>query len=178
MVLSSALKLSLARGMRVEIGALTSTMKLPALLLSLENLSAKIGGWLQSPLLLVIRLYWGWSFAQTGWGKLMNLERTTNFFASLNLPAPKLNAIAAGSAECVGGVLLALGLFTRFASPALIVVMLVAYVTADREALLAIVSDGDKFTGAAPFLFLFAALIVFAFGPGKLSVDALVRKKA
>ncbi|MEO6004207.1 MAG: DoxX family protein [Opitutus sp.] len=152
-------------------------MKISSSLSTLESFLAKLGQFLQAPLLLIIRLYWGWSFAQTGWGKLMNLERTTNFFASLNLPAPKLNAIAAGSTECIGGVLLALGLFTRFASPALIVVMLVAYVTADREALAAIFSDGDKFTGAAPFLFLFAALIVFAFGPGKLSLDALLRKK-
>jgi putative oxidoreductase len=153
-------------------------MKISSAANSLESASASVGQFLQAPLLLVIRLYWGWSFAQTGWGKLMNLERTTKFFASLDLPAPKLNAIAAGSTELIGGVLLALGLFTRFASPALMVVMLVAYITADREALVAIFSDGDKFTGAAPFLFLFAALIVFAFGPGKFSVDALVRKKA
>ena len=152
-------------------------MKISSAANSLESASASVGQFLQAPLLLVIRLYWGWSFAQTGWGKLMNLERTTKFFASLDLPAPKLNAIAAGSTELIGGVLLALGLFTRFASPALMVVMIVAYITADREALIAIFSDGDKFTGAAPFLFLFAALIVFAFGPGKLSLDALVRKK-
>ena len=152
-------------------------MKISSAVNSLESASASVGQFLQAPLLLVIRLYWGWSFAQTGWGKLMNLERTTKFFASLDLPAPKLNAIAAGSTELIGGVLLALGLFTRFASPALMVVMIVAYITADREALVAIFSDGDKFTGAAPFLFLFAALIVFAFGPGKLSLDALVRKK-
>ena len=152
-------------------------MNLASAFNTLETFLTKLGHILQAPLLLVIRLYWGWSFAQTGWGKLMNLERTTNFFASLNLPVPKLNAIVAGSTECIGGVLLALGLFTRFASPALIFVMVVAYLTADREALLAITSDADKFTEAAPFLFLFAALIVFAFGPGKLSFDALVRKK-
>ena len=153
-------------------------MKLASVCNTLESFLAKLGGFLQAPLLLVIRLYWGWSFAQTGWGKLAHLEKTTAFFASLDLPAPKLNAIAAGSTELIGGVLLALGLFTRFASPALIVVMITAYITADREALLAITSDGDKFTGAEPFLFLFASLIVFAFGPGKLSFDALVRKKA
>lgn len=153
-------------------------MKIASTLNSLESFLASIGTCLQAPFLLVVRLYWGWSFAQTGWGKLMNLERTTGFFASLNLPAPKLNAIMAGSTETLGGVLLALGLFSRFASPALIFTMLVAYATADRESLLAIFSDGDKFTGAAPFLFLFAALIVFVFGPGKWSLDAALRKKA
>src|SRR5688572_27489614 len=139
-------------------------MKLAATFNALESFVAQIGHALQAPLLLAIRLYWGWAFAQTGWGKLMNLERTTGFFASLELPAPKVNAIAAGTTECVGGVLLALGLFTRFVSPALIFVMLVAYITADREALFAIFNDAEKFTSAAPFLFLLATLIVFAFG--------------
>ena len=29
---------------------------------------------LRSPLLLAIRLYWGFQFAQTGWGKLQHLR--------------------------------------------------------------------------------------------------------
>lgn len=137
-----------------------------------------VASYLQSPLLLVIRLYWGWSFAQTGWGKLMNLDRTAGFFASLEIPFPKLNAIAAGGVECVGGVLLALGLFARPASVPLIFTMVVAYVTADNEALRAVFSDPDKFVTAAPFLFLLASVLVLAFGPGKFSVDALLGKTA
>jgi putative oxidoreductase len=133
----------------------------------------RLAAHLQSPLLFVLRVYWGWSFAQTGWGKLMHVERTAEFFASLNLPAPKLNAIAAGSTECAGGVLLALGLFARPAALPLVFTMIVAYVTADREAVQAIFSDTDKFTGAAPFLFLLVALLVLAFGPGKWSLDHL-----
>jgi putative oxidoreductase len=126
---------------------------------------------LQAPLLLVIRLYWGVSFAQTGWGKLRHLGRTAEFFASLDLPAPKLSALAAGATECAGGVLLALGLWARPASVPLIGTMLVAYVTADRAALAALGSDPEQFTGAAPFLFLFASVLVLAFGPGKWSLD-------
>ena len=82
----------------------------------------------------------------------------------------------AGATECGGGALLALGLFARPASVPLIFTMLVAYYTADRDALFAITNDGDKFTGATPFLFLLASLIVLAFGPGKLSLDALLGK--
>ena len=147
-------------------------MKLRPLLAKLDAFA----NFLQSPLLLAIRLYWGWHFAQTGWGKLMNLDRTAGFFESLNIPLPKVNAIMAGATECGGGALLALGLFARPASVPLIFTMLVAYYTADRDALFAITSDGDKFTGATPFLFLFAALIVLAFGPGKLALDALLGK--
>ena len=135
-----------------------------------------VASFLQSPLLLAIRLYWGWQFVQTGWGKLTNLERTTGFFESLHIPMPKLNAIMAGGTECLGGALLVLGLFARPASVPLIFTMLVAYATADRESLQAITTDPDKFVTAAPFLFLLASLIVLAFGPGKLSLDALFNK--
>ena len=151
-------------------------MNLRSLLDSFDGLAAR----LQSPLLFLLRAYWGWSFAQTGWGKLMHLERTANFFADLGLPAPKLNAIAAGSTECLGGLLLALGLFARPAAVPLTFTMIVAYATADKEALQAIFSDTDKFTGAAPFLFLLVSVLVLAFGPGKWSLDHLLasRRKA
>jgi putative oxidoreductase len=133
--------------------------------------------WLQSPLLLIIRLYWGISFVQTGWGKLTHLEKTTAYFTDLNLPMPKLNAIMAGSTESLCGVLFALGLFARPAAVPLVCTMVVAYLTANREALTAITSDPDKFVTADSFLFLLAALIVLAFGPGRLSFDALVGRK-
>lgn len=137
----------------------------------------RLAAHLQSPLLFVLRAWWGWSFAQTGWGKLTHLERTAEFFASLGLPAPTLNAIAAGATECLGGVLLLLGLFARPAALPLAFTMVVAYATADREAVQAIFSDTDKFTGASPFLFLLVSLIVLAFGPGKWSLDHLRAKK-
>ncbi len=149
-------------------------MQLRSLLDKLET----IASFFQSPLLLVIRLYWGIAFARTGWGKLMNLDRTAGYFESLHIPMPKLNAIMAGSTECFGGALLAIGLFARPASIPLLGTMFVAYYTADREALMAITSDPDKFVSAAPFLFLLASLIVLVFGPGKLSLDALIFRKS
>jgi putative oxidoreductase len=144
----------------------------------LDGLLATLGGWLQPVLLLVIRGWWGWSFFLTGKGKLMNLEKTTAFFTELKLPMPKVNAILAGSTECVGGLLLLAGLFSRVISIPLMFTMVIAYVTADSEALHAIFKDTDKFTSAAPFLFLLAAMLVFAFGPGAISLDALFFKKS
>lgn len=145
---------------------------------SLDAGLTKAGGFLQDVLLLIVRLWWGWSFFVTGWGKLLNLDRTAAFFAELGLPLPKLNAAAAGGVECVGGLLLLVGLGSRVASLPLAFTMLVAYATADREALGSIVSNPDAFTGAAPFLFLFAALLVFAFGPGRYSVDSLLARQS
>ena len=143
----------------------------------LDRLLATIAGWLQCLFLLVVRLYWGWEFFQTGKGKLMNLDKTAAFFTELHLPMPKLNAIVAGSTECFGGLLLLVGLGSRLVSLPLMFTMIIAYVTADNEALHAIFSDPDKFTGATPFLFLLAVVIIFLFGPGKLSLDALLFRK-
>ena len=149
-------------------------MQLRPLLAKFDGLAAT----LQSPLLLLIRLYWGVSFAQTGWGKFMNLDRTAGFFESLSIPLPKLNAIMAASTELGGGLLLALGLFARPAAVPLAGTMAVAYLTAHREELMALFSNPDKFTEAAPFTFLLASLLVLAFGPGKLSVDHLLARKS
>lgn len=134
-----------------------------------------VADFFQSPLLLAVRLYWGWQFAQTGWGKLTHLDRTAGFFASLDIPLPKVNAVLAGGTECLGGALLALGLFARPAAVPLIGTMLVAYWTADHDALVAITSDPDKFVTATPFLFLLASLLVLVFGPGRLSLDELLK---
>ncbi|HTH52430.1 MAG TPA: DoxX family membrane protein, partial [Edaphobacter sp.] len=43
---------------------------------------------LQSPFLLLVRLYWGWQFAQSGWGRLHHIPQATEFFASLHIPFP------------------------------------------------------------------------------------------
>jgi len=131
---------------------------------------------LQSPFLLVIRLYWGWQFFQTGKGKLMNLDRTAGFFANLHIPMPKLNAILAGSTECFGGLLLLLGLGSRIATVPLIFTMIVAYLTADADAVRNIFSKPDEFVSAAPFQFMLTAIIVLLFGPGVFSLDALIAK--
>ena len=75
-----------------------------------------------------------------------------------------------------GGLLLIVGLVSRVIALPLIVVMLVAYATADREALLAVFSDPDQFTSAAPFLFFLTCVIIFAAGPGKFSLDAWLKR--
>jgi putative oxidoreductase len=131
---------------------------------------------LQPLLLLAIRLYWGWQFFQTGRGKLMNIDRTADFFASLGIPMPQLNAWMAGATECFGGLLLLTGVASRITSIPLIVTMVVAYATAHRESVMHLFSNPDEFVTQAPFLFLFAAVIVLIFGPGPLSVDGLLAR--
>ena len=132
---------------------------------------------LQSPMLLAVRLYWGFQFAQTGWGKLHNLARITGFFASLDIPFPAFNAHFVSGLEFVGGILLMLGLFSRPIALLLAGNMLVAYWTADREALTSIFSDPGKFYVADPYPFLFASLMVLIFGAGFFALENLAVKQ-
>ena len=112
---------------------------------------------LQSPLLLAIRLYWGWQFMQTGWGKLSDINKVMGFFTDLGIPAPALNAWFVSSLEFGGGLLLILGLGSRLIALPLVIDMIVAYIAADREALFSIISNPDKFASAAPYNFLIAS---------------------
>ena len=129
---------------------------------------------LQSPFLLFVRLYWGWQFVQTGWGKLQDISKPIDFFTQLGIPFPAFNAWFVSLLEIGGGILLILGLASRLISIPLVIDMIVAYVAADREALKSIFSDPDKFMAAAPFNFLFASLVILWFGPGPISVDYLI----
>ena len=129
---------------------------------------------LQSPFLLAVRLYWGWQLIQSGWGKLHHLDKVTEFFTSLNLPMPGFTAVAISCLEFFGGIFLAIGFLSHFFALAMTINLIVAYITADREALFSIFSDPDKFYAAAPYTFLIASLIVLIFGPGKFAVDYLL----
>ena len=141
---------------------------------SLHDKFFNLVSYAQTPFLLFVRLYWGWQLVESGWGKLHNLDKVTEFFTSLGLPMPGPTAAFISSLEFFGGILLALGLFSRVISLMLTVNLITAYITADREALLSIFSDPDKFMAAAPFTFLFVSLVVLIFGPGKIAVDTLL----
>lgn len=131
---------------------------------------------LRSPFLLFVRLYWGWQFAQTGWGKLHNLSHVKDFFSSLGIPAPGVMAPFISCLEFFGGILLIVGLGTRVIGLLLACNMLVAYITSDLPAFKSIFSDPGKFYIADPFTFLFASLIAFIFGAGLFSLDAVLDK--
>jgi putative oxidoreductase len=146
-------------------------------LLDLYRRIASVLSSLQSPMLLAVRLYWGFQFAQTGWGKLHNLAKITGFFASLNIPAPGFVAPAISLLEFGGGILLMLGLFSRPIAFLLACNMFVAYWTADHEALTSVFSDPGKFYVADPYTFLFASLMVVIFGAGFFAADTLIAKR-
>jgi putative oxidoreductase len=136
---------------------------------------AKVAASLQSPFLLFVRLYWGWQFIVTGWGHMHGMAGFIQFFTKLGIPLPAANAYFVAGLEFVGGMLLILGLGSRLISLLLAGDMIVAFITADRDALAtAFTSDPTNFYSAAPYTFLFAAIIILIFGAGYFSIDKYI----
>ena len=132
---------------------------------------------LRSPLLLAIRLYWGWQFATDGWGKLTHLDRVAEYFGGqLHLPAPGATALMVGIVEFAGGILFAAGIGSRLVSLVLFVNMTVAYLAApdDRVNFSHIFSKPEDFYGASPYTYWFAALLILILGPGLFAMDTLI----
>lgn len=134
---------------------------------------SKIQPAIRDIVLLFARITIGWSFFVAGKGKLANLDRTTGFFESLGIPAPGFHAGLVGGVEMIGGLLLVFGLFSRLAAVPLTIAMIVAYLTAHREEAFQGISE---FVGENPFAYLLASLVILAFGPGRVALDALIIK--
>src|SRR3989338_10407256 len=73
----------------------------------------------QHPLLLAVRLYWGWGFFMAGMKKIQDIDKKIGLFSSLGIPYPQYNTWLVGSVECFGGLLLMVGLASRLAGVAL-----------------------------------------------------------
>jgi putative oxidoreductase len=134
------------------------------------------GNRLQSPLLLILRTYFFWQLFMTGQGHLANIGKVSEFFVSLGIPFPALNAYLSSSIECFGSLLLMVGLASRLTAIPIVATMAVAYLTADLDAVVNVFSDPDKFVKADPFPYFICALIVLVFGPGTFSIDALIKR--
>lgn len=130
---------------------------------------------LQSPFLLFVRVYWGWLFLESGIGKIRHIDKVVAFFTDLGIPAPSLNAHFNAGLETVGGILLILGLGSRLISVPLLINMIVAFITAEKEAFMSFFSDSGKFFGADAFPFLLASLLILIFGPGWFSLDTIIK---
>jgi putative oxidoreductase len=129
--------------------------------------------WIQSPLLLVIRLIWGILFFMAGWGKLMNITMPIEFFESLGIPYPVFSAWLVALTETIGGGLLVIGFLARLAALPLIITMVTALLTAHLDGVLNMFHDFQGFMNEEPFYYLLASLIILAFGPGFFSLDAI-----
>lgn len=153
-------------------------MQPPALVRRAAALGLKLAGALSFLPPLLTRLVIGYAFYQTGQGKLANPERIVQFFTGLGIPFPAANAAFVSRLEFYGGMLLIVGLLTRLVAVGLGSTMVVALMTADRPAFLeALAGTGETgLTDVVPVVYGLFLLWLIVFGPGLLSLDALLRK--
>jgi putative oxidoreductase len=121
------------------------------------------------------RLLIGAAFLFTGWGKLMNLDRTIAFFTGLGIPFPAANGVFISSLELMGGACLLLGLGTRIFATLLSSTMLVALLTADRATLVS--KFPADLTDVTPVVFLLFLIWLILYGAGPVSVDRLLARR-
>lgn len=140
------------------------------------HILTNMGQALETPFLLAVRLIWGWSFLTTGLSKLQNISSVAEYFGSLGIPFPTIQATMVGSIEMVAGTLLLVGFCSRFASLALICTMMGALYFAHYDAISHAYEDIEKLFIQTPFSFIFASLVIFVFGPGKASIDYMIEK--
>jgi putative oxidoreductase len=140
--------------------------------------------------MLGLRLLLGWEFFESGLEKF----RGANWFADIqdrfpfpfNVVPPDISWQMATWFELVGGVALVLGLGTRFFAVSLFVLTIVATASVHwpaEWATLAELAQGYAITDKGhgnfklPVIFMAMLLPLILSGPGRLSLDALVRRR-
>jgi putative oxidoreductase len=122
--------------------------------------------------LLLGRLAVGLLFMSTGWGKVHNIPRVTEFFTTLGIPAPGFHAVLVGWSELLCGSALVLGLLARLATIPLIVSMIVAILTAKRPDIHGLFD----LVAAEEFTYLVVLIMIAIFGPGRVALDDSIAK--
>lgn len=127
---------------------------------------------LRSPLLLATRVWVSWQFLKSGWLKLTNWDTTLVLFQSeyqVPVVSPGVAAVAGTAGELFFPILLVLGLFARVGALGLFAVNLMAVVSYWHV----IGGEGYEAAIAQHGLWGFMLLVLAAFGPGRISMDAL-----
>ena len=124
----------------------------------------------QSVSLLLARLAVAYGFYEPAMMKWADIDAIAQWFGSMGIPLPTLNAYMAATTEITGVVLLTLGLFTRIISIPLIVVMIVAIITVHLPNGFSAGNNGFEI----PVYYMLFLAIFASFGAGKLSLDHLL----
>jgi len=121
---------------------------------------------------LLTRLFVGYFFMETGWGKIHNLDTFAMRFAQWGIPYPAFNAALSAYTEFLGGTLTMLGMGMRFVSIPMIINMIVAILMVKLKH----VSGLDDLAELDEPLYALAFVWLFFSGSGWLSIDGLMRQ--
>lgn len=140
----------------------------------------RIGSNLQSLFLLYMRLTWGHQFFLIGIDRWHHISETIQFFAKLGIPYSVFHAYLVAFFELIGGIFLILGLGSRLICIPLFIIMATTLAHVHSEILInfKFLLAPKMFVGADPYPFLIATLLIFCFGPGRLSLDGWLKRWA
>ena len=124
----------------------------------------------QSLSLLLARLAVAYGFYEPAMQKWSDIKSVADWFGSIGIPFPTLNAYMAASTELIGVVLLTLGLFTRLISVPLMIIMVVAITTVHLANGFAAGDNGFEI----PLYYMLFLAIFASYGAGKFSLDHLL----
>ncbi|MBM3229356.1 DoxX family protein [Candidatus Parvarchaeota archaeon] len=125
--------------------------------------------------LLLLRLVFV-AFMLHGVQKFMDLGATAGFFGKVGIPAPDIMALVVAAVETFGSLAMILGIGTRFAGPLLAFVMVVAIFTVKLSGALAKGLPFGLIGMEIDLAYLFASLALTFSGPGKHSLEAMMKK--
>lgn len=130
----------------------------------------KIGDFFKDFSLLFARLIVAYGFYEPALNKWKDIQGIADWFSSIGIPLPLLNAYAAATTEALGVLLLTLGLFTRVISIPLIVVMIVAITTVHLPNGFSAGDNGFEI----PLYYMLFLFMFFTNGAGNFSLDRLI----
>jgi len=119
--------------------------------------------------LLLARLVLAYGFYEPAMMKWKDITSVADWFGSMGIPFPLLNAYMAASTEAIGVVLLTLGFLTRLISLPLIVIMIVAILTVHLPHGFSAGDNGYEI----PLYYTLFLFIFLTNGAGKFSLDQL-----
>lgn len=123
--------------------------------------------------LLFVRLVLSYGFYEPAKTKWQDIQSVADWFSSLNIPFPLLNAYLSASFEMLGVFLLLIGLFTRWITIPLMFIMIVAIFTVHWENGFAASDNGFEI----PLYYFVMLFILLSYGAGKWSVDFYLKKR-
>ncbi|WP_457747097.1 HvfX family Cu-binding RiPP maturation protein [Sulfurimonas sp.] len=131
---------------------------------------SRLSEYLKSSSLLLARLVVAYGFYEPAMMKWSNITSVAEWFGSIGIPFPTLNAYMAATTEITGVVLLTLGFLTRAISIPLIIVMIVAITTVHLSNGFAAGDNGFEI----PLYYMIFLLIFLSHGAGKFSLDRVI----
>lgn len=137
-----------------------------------------LGSNLQSLLLLYMRVTWGHQTILEGWAKIKDIDSYIHLLTTFNYPSPRLYAYEIAWLEIIGGLFLLVGFASRLIAIPLLLLALTTLSTihADYLTHFRFVTEPMVLVIQHPYPFLITSLMVLVFGPGRISVDAWIKR--